>query len=76
MEHIVNGFRIAWTSNRGVAGASDLGFPPGHFPEKFSVRSHRTDRLVFFVRTLCSRDQYVYRSVGLAEPVSLVVFAD
>lgn len=76
MEHIVNGQQIAWTSNRGITDASDLGFYPGYFPESFKVRSHRTGAIIQFVRTLCSHTQYVYRSVGLAVPVSLVVFND
>ena len=77
MDNVINGQQISWVnSNRGLADASTLGFPPGVFPEAIQVRSHRTGRVVKFILKTVIRDQGIYSSLNLAQPVNVTVFND
>jgi len=76
MKDIIEGDQICWLKSRGTVYASDLGFPPGHFPETFHVQSHITDQVVKFVHVTCDETQYLYTSCGLSRPVNITVFND
>ncbi|NBT36017.1 MAG: hypothetical protein EBT03_10865 [Betaproteobacteria bacterium] len=77
MDNVINGKQITWVnSTRGLADASTLGFPPGVLPESIQVRSHRTGRVVEFILKSVIRDQGIYISLNLAQPVDVTVFDD
>jgi len=44
-----SGKQFAWQGNEGVACSSDLGLPPGEWPNVIRVKSHRTGTVVGFV---------------------------
>ena len=76
MNNIIDGSQICWYKSRGTADASSLGFPPGHFPERFSVQSHLTDQIVKFVHVAAHETQHLYTSCGLPQPVTVIIFND
>ena len=76
MDNIIDGSQICWYKTHGSAAASTLGFPPGHFPERFSVQSHLTDQIVKFVHVAAHETQHLYTSCGLPQPVTVIIFND
>jgi hypothetical protein len=76
MDKIIDGSQICWFKSQGTADASDLGFPPGHFPERFNVQSHITDQVIKFVHVVAHETGHLYTSCGLTKPVTVTVFND
>ena len=76
MDNIIDGSQICWYKSHGTADASTLGFPPGHFPERFSVHRRLMDQIVKFVHVAAHETHHLYTSCGLPQPVTIIIFND